>query len=870
MTTSPLRYWTERTSLRACRVVPVVGVLLLASLAQGASSTRLGPDGGAVVAIAVHPSIPTIVYAGVSSYVSGAVYKTTNGGASWTATALPAVDAVGALAIDPSAPQTVYAATGWGILKTTNGGSSWQNPAVGNSLPNIRALAIDPSAPNTLYAAASYGPGAGGVYKTTDGGVTWLAMNSGLTDLYARRLVLDPTSPSTLYVGTGDGVFKTTDGAATWAHASAGIEGTAVWGMALDRSSPSNLYVATNYGVFKTVDGAASWSGPTGPFGGTVNAVAFEPSAPGTAYATGLLGVYKTTNGGTDWSPANVGYEDGSGYAFALDPSTPGTMYLGSEGGVYKTTSGGTSWTRSNSGINRADVRSLTFDPSNPTTIYAGTYANGIAKTVDLGTTWTYVNSGLHQLDGRLVNDFTAIVVDPSSPSTIYAGAFDFDGAFKTTDGGASWTKLPGLSFVRALAIDPANPNKLYAGGAGGAVKTSDGGSTWTAIDDLSGVTVVAWEIEPNLSSAAFAGTSGGVFKTTDGGASWSSSSNGLPNSPVLALARDASSPGTLYVSTEAGTFRTTDAAATWTGAPYPSAYSLAIDPATPGRAYAGRTEVLQTNDGAGSWSTISPPNPGGLLRALVLDPTNPARLFAGSESGVLLVTPACGDALIDFDEDCDSGAATNGTLGSCCSAACAFKPSGTACADDGNLCTADACDGANWCAHEVAISTGCFRTGVKSSSILLRANGVAKQNALTWTWVKGEQVAVGDFGLPTQTTSYSVCIYDDTGGPGTPTLRLRADAPAGSSWRSAGTRGFSYKSKTLTPNGIKSLSLLAGVPGKSTVRLTGKGVFLPVEQPPYAPGVTVQLKASNGMCWEASYGAPTTNAGGQFKAKSD
>ncbi|MBI4577995.1 MAG: hypothetical protein HY722_17170, partial [Planctomycetes bacterium] len=92
-----------------------------------------------------------------------------------------------------------------GLFKTTDGGASWSAANTGLTSTIVRALAIDPSAPSTLYAGT-----VGGVFKTTDGGAGWSAANAGLTSAFVRALVIDPSAPSTVYAGTEyGGVYKT-------------------------------------------------------------------------------------------------------------------------------------------------------------------------------------------------------------------------------------------------------------------------------------------------------------------------------------------------------------------------------------------------------------------------------------------------------------------------------------------------------------------------------------------------------------------------------------------------------------------------------------------------------------------------------------
>ncbi len=120
--------------------------------------------------------------------------------------------AVRALAVAPTFPPSVYAGTNGGVFKTTDGGASWSAVNSGLTTTNVVDLAIDPTAPETLYAATD-----GGVFKTTTGGASWSAAKVGLPDETVFVLAIDPTAPATLYAGTFlSGVFKTIDGGSSW------------------------------------------------------------------------------------------------------------------------------------------------------------------------------------------------------------------------------------------------------------------------------------------------------------------------------------------------------------------------------------------------------------------------------------------------------------------------------------------------------------------------------------------------------------------------------------------------------------------------------------------------------------------------------
>lgn len=301
-----------------------------------------GPGPGSVHAFAIDPMAPNTMYAGTTYILAsvdgssgtldgGGVFKSTDGGTSWLATGLKN-NSVASLAINPAIPATLYAGMRNGVSKSTDGGASWV--AVGPpEAPYIAALAIHPSAPDTLYA----GTYRYGVLKSIDGGVTWVAANTGLTNLDVLALAIDPLAPNTLYAGTGGGgIFKSMDGGTTWAAANAGLTNLNVRTLAINPGSPDRLYVGTGGGgVFKSTDGGVTWRSSNIPTHNYVYALAINPTTPATLYAgTNFDGVFKSTDSGSTWT--NIGLTGNPVLSLAINPATPSIVYAGTLEGVFR------------------------------------------------------------------------------------------------------------------------------------------------------------------------------------------------------------------------------------------------------------------------------------------------------------------------------------------------------------------------------------------------------------------------------------------------------------------------------------------------------------------------------------------------------
>jgi hypothetical protein len=190
----------------------------------------------------------------------------------------------------------------------------------------------------------------------------------------------------------------------------------------------------------------------------------------------------------------------------------------------------------------------------------------------------------------------------------------------------------------------------------------------------------------------------------------------------------------------------------------------------------------------------------------------------------------------------------------------------------DGDL-VGDACDAAPLgCAP--APLNGCrVPTVIRRSLLSIKDRTPDTRDQLTWKWLTGEETALDDFGDPTLTESFALCLYDESG---LPELHAKAEVPPGGvcddrpCWRSAGSTSFKYTDRAGTPNGITKLLLKAGDAGRARVILKAKGDPLPAIELPLPLPLRVQLQSTSGDCWEALYdaGGVTVNDGTNFSGR--
>ena len=450
---------------------------------------------GRIADIAVAPATPgsrlgTVIFLGAAT---GGVWKSVNGGVDWT----PIFDSVrtggiGAVAVAPSNPEVIWVGTGepqnmrsssygTGVYKSTDGGTTWSAPMLPTS-QHIGRIVIDPRDPNVVYVAA-LGPlwapgGERGLFKTTDGGATWtdvkdISPYTGVVDV-----ALDPSDPDVVYAaafererreygflpaGPESGLFKSTDGGKRWKPLTGGLPATGEIGrigVTVCRSRPSTLYAVVHAapsrgGVYRSDDGGNSWRQVSNNNGTAwyYGQVRCDPTDPDHVVKLNV-GSQESFDGGKTWKNFGTGGVHSDQHALWINPDEPQEEILGTDGGAYFTWDQGTTWDHvENMAVSQ--FYAVAVDDARPFyNVYGGLQDNstygGPSRTRN---TYGPTNAQWFRMTG---GDGFYAVPDPLDSRLVYAEAQDGDRAQYDVRIGQSGIR-PGAAGVRPIVTTGAH-----------------------------------------------------------------------------------------------------------------------------------------------------------------------------------------------------------------------------------------------------------------------------------------------------------------------------------------------------------------------------------------------------------------------------
>lgn len=332
----------------------------------------------ASVRIKAFSQLGSVCYAGGV----GGVFSSTNNGGKWVAknnglvnnsnTGVPEV-----LALAGNGT-TVYAGTGYdgsGVFWSSNGGSSWTQTALTSYIRSMAVIGTN------VFAGA--GGTAGSIYHSVNNGASWTSVNNGITARYVEALGANGSDI------LADGIFKSIDGGANWTATSGSSNGKTesflVYG--------TDIFAGSSSGLHRSVDGGTTWT----QINGAMNYIKAFASVGTTLFfgvnhccGTSSNGVYRSTDNGQTWTFVNNGLTSAGVEALAVSGTS---LFAGTAGsGIFVSSDQGASWTATNTGLGNTSILSLAVHGS---IIYAGTAGSGVYISTNNGASWSWAGNGL-------------------------------------------------------------------------------------------------------------------------------------------------------------------------------------------------------------------------------------------------------------------------------------------------------------------------------------------------------------------------------------------------------------------------------------------------------------------------------------------
>jgi photosystem II stability/assembly factor-like uncharacterized protein len=710
-----LRGWvafTASLAFLALASAALAGPLPTQNLMSKLKWRSVGPYiGGRVVTVSGVPGNADLFYMGT---VGGGIWKSTNFGVSWeniSDGALPSSSSsVGAIAVAPSDPKILYAGMGEsdirtdmipgdGVFKSTDAGKSWHYMGLSDT-HTISNIVVDPKNPDVVYASSMghvFKPDPErGVFKSTDGGKTWNKILFVNDETGAINLVMQPQNPEILYAamwqavrtpwslssgGPGSGIYKSTDGGAHWTNITRneGLPEDLLGriGVGVTAANPNVVYAimqAKEGGVFRSDDAGKSWKRVNKEWKLRQRAFYYmsifvDPQDADTVYVPEVDALWASYDGGKTFKKLKTPH--GDNHVLWINPDNPKIMLEGNDGGATVTTDGGKTWSTEHNQPT-GQFYHVNIDDQFPFHIYGAQQDEGSFEGPSAESGGSIPLSAWHR---AAYGESTYTVPQPGNPNITFGSGYysiflRYDlstGQYESVspwpnyqEGTASEALKYRFGWTHPILFSPANPKELFIG-AQVVLKSDDYGQTWKEISpDLTrneastkapsggpidldasgaeiypGVSVLA--VSPRDGNVIWAGSDDGlVHVTTDGGKTWQAvNPPGLPEwSWICSIQPSYAATGTAYLSArrymwddfKPYVFETTDFGKHWTpitnGLPDDAyVFDLRQDPNDPDLLFLGTKSTIEVSFDAGAhWQPLTLNLPTAQVRDVAID----------------------------------------------------------------------------------------------------------------------------------------------------------------------------------------------------------------------------------------------------------
>ncbi len=596
-----------------------------------ANWTYIGPqtmpnDGGAagrINTMEFNPTNSNTIWIGAAN---GGLWKSTNGGTSWTTNTDNLTNiSIADIEIDPTNTNIMYLATGdnsgyeaygafsgfWGgtysagLLKSIDGGNSWSSTGLTFSQTNfniIQKIILFPSNTQIILAATR-----NSIQRSADGGATWTTVSSS----HMYDFEIEPTNSNIIYA-VGDGKFlKSTNQGLTWTSTTMLSTGSNRMSISISQTPSQKMYIlhesgdlyySTNSGVSFSLACNVPSIANMSLYGYYDCVLEASPTNSDEVYVAGLQ-IVKSTDGGFTWQEMgdwtgfpNPNYVHADNHYIKFLPGSSSTIFSCNDGGIFKSTNNGNTWIDLSANLNIAQYYRIGSALSMPTEYYLG--QQDIGTVLKDASVSTMLNFG----------DGMESVVDNTNPNNAIISTQN-GSLYNTND---HWITANDISvlggmgeWVTPFELDPQNQNIIYAAYED-LYKSYDFGFSWTPISNfnLASTGLEALAVAPSNSNYIYTSSLKTIYKTTNGGTNWTNISAGLPtaNNRITSIAVSNLDPNKVWV--------------TYGG-------------------YTSGSKVYMTINGGTSWTNFSGTLPNVPCNTIVHQTNSNYEMYVGTDFGV-------------------------------------------------------------------------------------------------------------------------------------------------------------------------------------------------------------------------------------------
>ncbi len=511
-----------------------------------------------------------------------------------------------------------------------------------------------------------------GLYKSMDKGQTWELINDNEEILQyeiSPTYAIDSTLIFKVRLSTGL-LYKTTDGGTNWVQLSLLPKSVELIIFSPDFAYDQTIYVslfgswANRSIMYKSFDGGENWypvtTDPNSPgLWGTTVQISPNHTNDHSLFVLGFKDnetkVYKSSDGGESWQNTGLNVECKSGYirlseSYVFDQ----TLWAGCKEGFFQSNDGGDTWNKLSNGTISSVISDIDFSPNyaNDGTVFASTTCDGVYKSTNRGKTWEIASFDLYN------SCILSLDISPNfvSDQTIIAGG-SYEGVYKSQDGGATWTCIFACEFsreslVREVKISPnyTNDHTMFAGTLGGLFLSTNEGVSWSEVEPegfiLDNIHAIALSPLYTQDLTLFVGTDfigDGFAKSVDAGNTWSLLFRTRAVSDIIWVTNYESNEFPIFYSHCPNIIcYSNDVGETWNCYSHPDrlnisklAYSTDKGVLFAGTAGTGVSKSIDYGMYGMSWESFNE-NLGSLsIYYLIVSPTNPSILFAGTTAGL-------------------------------------------------------------------------------------------------------------------------------------------------------------------------------------------------------------------------------------------